>query len=82
LRETAAGNEILVNDGPLLFVRDSLWEHRRGGVYRVLLIARREADRTLDIVYRDEASGQVYTRPARDFFDGRFTPISGLRPPP
>lgn len=56
--------------------RGSIWRHRKGGTYAVVLFAIREQDRTIDVVYRDVICDVLYTRPAREFFDGRFSPVS------
>lgn len=57
----------------------SIWRHRKGGTYEVVLFAIREHDRAIDVVYRDLSGAVLYTRPAREFFDGRFTPAPGGR---
>jgi hypothetical protein len=48
--------------------------HRKGGRYRVLAEGLLEVDRT-DVVIYDDAQGQVWVRPATEFWDGRFTAI-------
>ena len=53
----------------------SLWRHRKGGLYRLMVVAKREIDGQPEVVYRDCATAMVYTRPAADFFDGRFRRI-------
>jgi len=51
------------------------WQHTKtGGFYRVLTTALREADLAPLVVYTNE-DGVVFTRPAAEFFDGRFVPI-------
>jgi hypothetical protein len=43
--------------------RSMVWEHYKGGYYRVLGVAVNEADLTPMVVYRHEGSGCVFTRP-------------------
>ncbi|MEM9011565.1 MAG: DUF1653 domain-containing protein [Pseudomonadota bacterium] len=50
----------------------SVWRHRKGGLYRIECIALKEADLSLEVVYRARRGGAVYTRPFQDFMDGRF----------
>lgn len=49
------------------------WRHRKGGHYEIVQIAYRERDRRMEVVYRAEASGDVFVRPYDEFMDGRFT---------
>ena len=49
------------------------WRHVKGGVYEVLLVALREADMSLQVVYRSDATGIAFIRPLPEFMDGRFT---------
>lgn len=56
----------------------TLWRHRNGGTYEIVLIAYRERDRQLDVVYRAEPSDNVFVRPLAEFMDGRFEPITAL----
>lgn len=53
----------------------SNWQHRKGGEYRIEQIAFRERTLSLEVVYRDVASGVVYIRPLDEFMDGRFRKI-------
>lgn len=53
-------------------------QHRKGGLYRVIARGSLEADLTPAVVY-DDAEGRVWIRPAAEFDDGRFTPLSGER---
>lgn len=46
-----------------------------GGVYSILAIGLEEATLTPVIVYQDAHTAQVWTRPAKEFFDGRFAPL-------
>jgi hypothetical protein len=64
----------------------SIWRHRKGGVYRVLCCAVREADLVPVVVYRDEyPQGELFdrklaitwVRPLTQFRDGRFTLVAG-----
>lgn len=48
------------------------WIHFKGGRYEVIQVAFRERDRSLEIVYRDLTSGDVFVRPYDEFMDGRF----------
>lgn len=45
--------------------------HRKGGLYRVLMHATLESDRS-DVVIYDDAEGAVWVRPTSEFYDGRF----------
>ncbi len=54
-------------------------QHKKGGLYRVIAEGLVEADRS-DVVIYDDAQGQVWVRPAAEFWDGRFTAISGKTP--
>lgn len=52
-----------------------VWRHAKSaGLYRIETIALREADLAPVVVYRSE-EGTAFTRPAAEFFDGRFSPI-------
>ncbi len=53
--------------------------HRKGGLYRVLSEGLLETDGT-DVVIYDDVQGQVWVRPATEFWDGRFTAIGGNLP--
>lgn len=46
-----------------------LYEHYKGGLYRLLLTARSEVSGLEQAVYRSESTGVVYTRPMREFKD-------------
>jgi hypothetical protein len=48
--------------------------HKKGGFYRVIAEGLLEADRS-DVVIYDDAQGQVWVRPAAEFWDGRFTAV-------
>jgi hypothetical protein len=71
-----------LNDTFSRLLPGSLWRHRKGGIYAVVVVATREADRQPDIVYRCLRSGVVYTRPATEFLDGRFRRTGRLVPRP
>ncbi|MEP2533496.1 hypothetical protein [Shimia sp.] len=50
-----------------------LFRHKkRGSVYRLINIAVQESDMSAVAVYSDTESGLLWTRPAEEFFDGRF----------
>lgn len=54
----------------------STWQHAKGGIYRVLRVARMEADLTPVVVYEDvNDKAEVWVRPQAEFEDGRFTPV-------
>lgn len=46
-----------------------LYQHYKGGLYRLLLVARSEVSGLEQAVYRSESTGVVYTRPMREFKD-------------
>lgn len=46
-----------------------LYQHYKGGFYRLLLVARSEVSGLEQAVYRSESTGVVYTRPMREFKD-------------
>ena len=49
------------------------FQHQKSGNhYQVLAIALKEDDLTPSVVYSCETTGQVWVRPAAEFFDGRF----------
>ena len=48
--------------------------NKSGGYYRLIMIAIEEATLSPLVVYACESTGMVGTRPASEFFDGRFTP--------
>lgn len=54
-------------------------QHKKGGLYRVLGDAIWEPERTPVVIY-DDADGTVWVRPAAEFDDGRFTPLT-VAPP-
>ena len=58
-------------------VPGTIWRHRKGGHYMILGSAVRERDRSCEVIYRCQQSGIVYTRPAAEFFDGRFKRVAG-----
>ncbi len=56
-----------------------VWRHKkRGGLYRIETLALRESDLSPEVVYRSE-DGTALTRPAAEFFDGRFSPVLAPR---
>lgn len=46
-----------------------LYRHYKGGLYRLLLVARSEVSGLEQAVYRSESTGVIYTRPMREFKD-------------
>ncbi|MEO0999849.1 MAG: DUF1653 domain-containing protein [Pseudomonadota bacterium] len=54
-------------------LRGTLWQHRKGGRYRVICVALEEATRSPVVVYAEARGEAVYTRPLEAFLDGRFT---------
>jgi hypothetical protein len=72
---------LVASAGPL---PGSVWRHRKGGVYRIVANAIREADHVPLVVYRCEyPQGEFFdrkltitwARPLAEFTDGRFTLI-------
>ncbi len=64
---------------------DSVWRHRKGGVYQVMANAIRESDLVPVVVYRETfPTGMgwtrgfplTWTRPLTEFRDGRFTMVA------
>lgn len=53
----------------------SLWQHKKGSVYEILGYAVEEATLNPVVIYRSLSGGGVWTRPCKNFFDGRFTQI-------
>jgi len=51
---------------------DTVWQHKKGGVYRIVCIAFRETTMNLEVVYRDVHHPVTYIRPLEEFMDGRF----------
>lgn len=50
-----------------------VWKHvKTGGRYMVICMALEEATETPVVVYRGLENGGTWTRPAREFLDGRF----------
>lgn len=52
-----------------------IYEHRKGGRYRLLKRGTNEADQTPVVIYQSLQDGRVWVRPASEFDDGRFTVI-------
>lgn len=46
-----------------------LYQHYKGDLYRLLLVARSEVSGLEQAVYRSESTGVVYMRPMREFKD-------------
>ena len=66
------------------------WVHvQTNGLYELLTEGKLEATNEEIVVYRSRTDGQVWVRPAKEFYDGRFqrvyksdaTQPSGLGPP-
>lgn len=63
-----------------------LYKHKKtGGTYLLQMLATNEADLETTVIYSDTETGTLWSRPASEFFDGRFvrvptahlTPIAG-----
>lgn len=53
-----------------------LYRHdKTGGVYEVICNATHESTGEMMVVYRNQATGERWARPAAEFNDGRFTRI-------
>jgi len=53
----------------------SNWHHvKTGKAYHIVLLSTRESDQATLVSYKDSntASPPIWTRPASEFFDGRF----------
>jgi hypothetical protein len=49
------------------------WVHRKtGGEYSVICYGIAEATLTPVVIYKNVSTGEVWTRPCAEFFDGRF----------
>ena len=60
-----------------------VWQHKKGGRYRVLTVAINEADLKPVVVYQstDPNNTPIWVRPVEEFLDGRFKalgPIGGI----
>jgi len=54
------------------------WRHlKTGKMYQIVMISTRESDHMVLVSYRDvsSASAPIWTRPAIEFYDGRFVRI-------
>jgi len=50
-----------------------LMRHKKtGGIYTIQMIITNEADLAPTVVYSDRETGTLWSRPAKEFFDGRF----------
>lgn len=61
---------------------NSIWRHKKGGLYRIICCAIQESDLTPVVVYYNEVTDEqpnqtvkTWTRPLAQFMDGRFTLI-------
>lgn len=60
-----------------MFEPGDLVRHKKtGGIYRIVCAARLEATLEEVIVYRSEATGEVWVRSRQEMFDGRFEKFS------
>ncbi len=60
-----------------------LMKHKKtGGVYQITSLAIQEATMEPAVVYSSVETGALWTRPAKEFFDGRFEPYSPPRVAP
>jgi hypothetical protein len=54
-----------------------LWRHvKTGGVYRWLMSAVKEEDRSILVIYQSEETGVRWVRPSKAFYDGRFVRVT------
>jgi hypothetical protein len=58
-----------------------VWRHYRGGIYKVLCLAKIEADETPVVVYMSPETKQAWVRPVTEWLEtvdgvSRFTPIT------
>lgn len=50
-----------------------LMRHKKtGGVYKIMMLAIQEDTLETVVVYTHTETGAIWTRPASEFFDGRF----------
>lgn len=50
-----------------------LFRHTKtGGLYLLQMLTTNEADLSVLVTYSDAQTGTLWTRPASEFFDGRF----------
>jgi hypothetical protein len=54
----------------------SIYRHRNGSEYRVLMVARLEATTEYCVVYEPREGGMAWVRPLNEFGDGRFTYVT------
>jgi hypothetical protein len=53
-----------------------LWQHRKGGVYRIIGFTVIEDGWKPAVIYSPVDSTGTCVRPCYEFFDGRFTPLA------
>ena len=59
-------------NAPPSTLSEKTWKHvSTGGLYRIIGFAIQEADMQPVVIYRN-AGGTIWTRPCKEFFDGRF----------
>jgi hypothetical protein len=49
---------------------------KSGGEYELLLVGHDEATLNPMVIYRSLDDEEIWCRPAKEFFDGRFVPIN------
>ena len=64
---------------PYSSLEQTVWQHKKGGLYRILKVGYREKDLTIEVVYESFVDGVCYIRPYKNFMDGRFTQVSEPR---
>lgn len=61
-------------------IRAQRFQHQKGGTYLVRFEGLLEASKERMVVYQSEADGQVWIRPASEFYDGRFSALAADNP--
>lgn len=51
-----------------------MWRHKKGGLYVILGHGLHSDDLTPMVIYRSTEHETTWTRPASEFYDGRFRP--------
>jgi len=49
------------------------WRHRKGSLYEILGFGIQENNLVPVVIYREIKGETIWTRPCKEFFDGRFT---------
>lgn len=61
----------------------SIWKHEKtGGLYQILAHAKHEATLEQLVVYQNCATLEIWARPAKEFFDGRFVKVGEVNAKP